>query len=103
MLHIFLMIKNFPPGSLLTLFAVLLFAGCTSYTGETLPQSGQHPGVLAPGDTIKVSFTTAPELNTSEKIGTNGMVSLPLIGDVHAAGKTTAAFQADLTARYKDQ
>lgn len=92
-------------GCSLAMFSILVFAGCQTYTSETLPESatGQHPGVLSPGDTIKVSFTTAPELNQSEKIESNGTVSLPLIGQVYATGKTTGQFQQELTNLYKSQ
>ena len=83
---------------------VLACTGCQSYHGETLPSaSGQKPGLLAPGDTIKISFTTAPELNQSEKIESNGRVTLPLVGDVYAAGKTTGQLQTELTQLYKTQ
>ena len=88
------------------LAAIFAFSssGCQSYHGETLPSaSGQQPGLLAPGDTIKVSFTTAPELNQSEKIEASGRVTLPLVGDVSAAGKTTGQLQAELTQLYKTQ
>jgi polysaccharide biosynthesis/export protein len=82
----------------------LFCTGCETYTSETLPEGvAQKPGILAAGDTIKVSFTTAPELNQSQKIESNGQVSLPLIGDVDAAGKSTAQFQTELTERYKSQ
>lgn len=92
-------------GCILAMSSILVFAGCQTYTGETLPESasGQHPGVLSAGDTIKVSFTTAPELNQSEKIESNGTVSLPLIGQVYAIGKTTAQLQQELTNLYKSQ
>ena len=85
---------------------LLLFcAGCATNTGETLPQSatGEKPGVLTSGDTIKVSFTTAPELNQSQKIEPDGRVSLPLVGEVYAAGKSTGQFQGELTQLYKTQ
>jgi polysaccharide biosynthesis/export protein len=88
------------------LAAIFAFActGCQSYHGETLPSaSGQQPGLLSPGDTIKISFTTAPELNQSEKIEPSGRVTLPLVGDVFAAGKTTGQLQAELTQLYKTQ
>jgi polysaccharide biosynthesis/export protein len=92
-------------GCILAMSSILVFAGCQTYTGETLPESasGQHPGVLSAGDTIRVSFTTAPELNQSEKIESNGTVSLPLIGQVYAIGKTTAQLQQELTNLYKPQ
>jgi polysaccharide biosynthesis/export protein len=59
--------------------------------------------MLSPGDTIKISFTTAPELNQSERIEPSGRVTLPLVGDVSAAGKTTGQLQAELTQLYKTQ
>ena len=87
------------------MLSIFLFAGCQAYTGETLPESaaGQHPGVLSAGDTIRVSFTTAPELNQSQKIEPDGRVSLPLIGQVYATGKTTGQLQEELTNLYKSQ
>jgi protein involved in polysaccharide export with SLBB domain len=89
----------------LAILSIVFFAGCQAYTGETLPESatGQHPGVLSAGDTIRVSFTTAPELNQSEKIESDGRVSLPLIGQVFATGKTTGQLQEELTNLYKSQ
>jgi polysaccharide biosynthesis/export protein len=89
----------------LAMLSILLFAGCQAYTGETLPESaaGQHPGVLSAGDMIRVSFTTAPELNQSQKIEPDGRVSLPLIGQVYATGKTTGQLQEELTNLYKSQ
>jgi len=83
----------------------LLGSACQNYTGETLPESatGQHPGILTAGDTIRIAFTTAPELNQSEKIESDGRISLPLIGQVFASGKSTSQLQAELTNLYKSQ
>jgi polysaccharide biosynthesis/export protein len=96
------------PGQALLVLAaslILFGTGCQTYTGETLPESaaGQHPGVLAAGDTIRISFTTAPELNQSEKIESDGRVSLPLVGEVYALGKSTGQLQDELTNLYKSQ
>jgi polysaccharide biosynthesis/export protein len=92
-------------GPSLAMLSIVVVAGCQTYTGETLPESatGQHPGVLTAGDTIRVSFTTAPELNQSQKIESDGRVSLPLIGQVYATGKTTDQLQLELTSLYKPQ
>ena len=92
-------------GFSLATLSLLFFAGCQTYTSETLPESaaGQHPGILTAGDTIRISFTTAPELNQSEKIEADGRVNLPLIGQVYATGKTTGQLQEELTNLYKSQ
>jgi polysaccharide biosynthesis/export protein len=88
----------------------LLVTGC-----EELNSSGPPPPVppdnssnvasgpvkLAEGDVVKLFFPGVPEYNSTQKIRTDGKLSLPLIGEVHAAGRTLAALQADLTARYK--
>jgi polysaccharide biosynthesis/export protein len=89
----------------LAILSIFVFASCQTYSGETLPESasGQHPGVLSAGDTIRVSFTAAPELNQSEKIESDGRVNLPLIGQVYAIGKTTGQLQEELTNLYKSQ
>lgn len=56
---------------------------------------------LAPGDTINVTFSGAPELNTTQKIQANGKVSLPTIGDVKASGRTITGLQSTLTSLYQ--
>jgi polysaccharide export outer membrane protein len=58
---------------------------------------------LNPGDVVKISFPAAPELNQTQKIGTDGTLSLPLIGEVHAAGKSPAELQSELATLYKPQ
>jgi polysaccharide biosynthesis/export protein len=84
---------------------VLWLTGCQTQTGEKLPAAaaGDKPGILASGDTIKVSFTAAPELNQSQKIEPDGKVSLPMVGEVYAVGKTSAQLQNELSELYKSQ
>jgi protein involved in polysaccharide export with SLBB domain len=91
--------------SVLGVLLALLATGCQNYTGETLPETatGQHPGVLTTGNVIRISFTTAPELNQSEKIESDGRISLSLIGQVYASGKSTSQLQEELTNMYKSQ
>jgi protein involved in polysaccharide export with SLBB domain len=58
---------------------------------------------LNAGGVIKISFPGAPELNQTQKIGTDGALSLPLIGTVQAAGKSPGQLQNELAALYKPQ
>jgi polysaccharide biosynthesis/export protein len=58
---------------------------------------------LAPGDVVKFSFTGAPELNQSQKIRADGKLSLPMIGEVIAAGKSLSQLQSELVTLYKSQ
>jgi polysaccharide export outer membrane protein len=58
---------------------------------------------LVAGDTLRISFPGAPELNQTQKIGTDGKLSLPLVGDVVASGKSVGELQAELMRLYKSQ
>ena len=84
---------------------LLVAGGCSSASRGPLPNQPTFntPVVLSPGDVIKLSFPGSNELNQSQKIRTDGKVSLPLIGEVTAAGKTLPAFQTELAKLYKTQ
>ena len=84
---------------------ILLCAGCQSTVETPLPEqpTAKTPVNLAPGDVVKLSFVTATELSQSQKIRADGKLSLPLIGEVTAAGKTLIQFQNDLIRLYKPQ
>jgi polysaccharide biosynthesis/export protein len=83
-------------------FLSLLLIGCQS-SGPVHPPlpPAQAPSALTVGDVVKITYPVAPELNQSQKIGTEGTLSLPMVGQVHAAGKTPAALQSELSSRYK--
>ncbi len=52
---------------------------------------------------IKLTFSGAPEINQSQKIQADGKLSLPLIGEVKAGGKTLSQLQGELVGTYKEQ
>jgi polysaccharide export outer membrane protein len=87
--------------ALLTLFCT----GCQSTTETPFPEqpTAKTPVSLAPGDVIKLSFATASEFNQTQKIRADGKVSLPLIGEITAAGKRVVDFQRELVGLYKPQ
>jgi polysaccharide biosynthesis/export protein len=101
--------ENYSIGRTLTLFSLigffsLLLIGCQSSKPAKIPlPAAQAPGALTVGDVVKVTFPAAPELNQSQKIEPDGTLSLPLVGQVHAAGKTPAALQTELSNLYKPQ
>src|SRR5437588_7209839 len=85
-------------------FAALMFGGCES----PLPPLPNPPGPktavrLSPGDVIKVSYADESVPDQTQKIRRDGRVSLPLIGEVTAAGKRVIAFQHELVSRYEGQ
>jgi polysaccharide export outer membrane protein len=68
-----------------------------------LQLTSQTPSFLVAGDVVKISFPAAPELNQTQKIGSDGSLSLPLVGEVAAAGKTVGQLQEELARLYKPQ
>lgn len=58
-------------------------------------------GILAAGDEIGLSFSGASEMNTRRKIRPDGKVSLPTVGDVHAAGRSISSLQQTLQSLYQ--
>jgi polysaccharide biosynthesis/export protein len=87
----------------LAALALIFLVGCQGTAKHHTPLVGQTPNYLNPGDVVKVSFPAAPELNQSQKIGTDGTLSLPLVGEVHAAGKSPGQLQSELANLYKPQ
>lgn len=89
-------------------FACLVFAalacGCQTPLPPLPNPPGPHTAVrLSPGDVIKLTFAEESDLDQTQKIRRDGKVSLPLIGEVTAAGKRVIDFQHELTSRYEDQ
>ncbi len=99
--------KNPRPALLALSIAATLFALCACGTPPyppTAEQAAAPPRVnLAPGDTVRISFSGAPEMNQSQKIRADGKLSLPEVGEVHAAGKTIPQLRQELIGLYKSQ
>ena len=91
------------------LFAFLVFAafvcgGCQSPLPPLPYPPGPHTAVrLSPGDVIKVSYADESVPDQTQKIRRDGKVSLPLIGQVTAAGKRPIDFQHELVRRYEGE
>jgi polysaccharide biosynthesis/export protein len=92
----------------ISILTFLAFAGTgcqTDANSTTLSGQAEVPKhvILASGDVIKLTFSSAPELNQSQKIRADGKLSLPLVGEVDAAGKTVGQLQSALVEIYKPQ
>jgi polysaccharide biosynthesis/export protein len=56
--------------------------------------------VIGPGDQIEVNVFGEPDLTRTVTIKPDGIIALPLINQVTAAGKTAAQLEAELTRMY---
>lgn len=82
-------------------YLALAGGGCQSPLPPLPYPPGPHTPVrLSPGDVIKVSYADESVPDQTQKIRRDGKVSLPLIGELQAAGKRVIDFQYELVSRY---
>jgi polysaccharide export outer membrane protein len=88
--------------SLLLLVVTLVCGGCQSPLPLLPNPPGPHTAVrLSPGDVIKVAYADESIPDQTQKIRRDGKVSLPLIGELTAAGKRVITLQNELVNRYE--
>ena len=84
--------------------AVSTQAAATSQgPAENASTNSSNSLVLQGGDTVKIAFPGAPKLDTVQAIRRDGKVTLQMIGEYNAAGKTPADMEADLKKLYGTQ
>src|SRR6266404_5571842 len=83
-------------------FAALICGGCQSPLPPLPNPLGPNTAVrLSPGDVIKASYADESIPDQTQKIRRDDKLSLPLIGEVTAAGKRVIDFQHELVSRYE--
>jgi len=60
------------------------------------------PYLLGPGDVIAIKIINFDNLSTQAKVQPDGRISLPLVGNVEAAGKTAEKLAEELTTKYSE-
>lgn len=79
----------------------LALAACSS--GSDLPMLNQNGAMsnssyrLGPGDKLSIKVVGADDLTGDYPVADNGVISVPLIGDVKAAGITRSQLEKELT------
>lgn len=91
----------------------LLCAGCAHVDAPARPQSVAAPIQsqrsvpseyrINTGDELDLRFFYTPDLNNTVTVRPDGKINLPLVGEVRAAGLTTAQLSQNLKALYADQ
>lgn len=104
--------------------AALLLEGCVASSNPTANSFASHPvneagGTppasvqaaafssgstsgsyrIGPLDVLDITVFQVPELTKSVQVGDNGIINLPLVGEVNVGGKTPNEVERDLTAR----
>jgi polysaccharide export outer membrane protein len=87
-------------------FAILalLLPGCQST--PTVAPTDPRPyttAVLREGDNVKIAFPGAQNLDTTQQVRRDGKITLPLGGEIVAAGKTPADIEKEILTLHGDQ
>jgi polysaccharide biosynthesis/export protein len=85
--------------------AVTGVTGCATqrplfdYAGEPDPRRGGF--LLGPSDVLRVNVWHNPDLSGEAIVRPDGTITLPLVGDIRAAGRTPAEVRDEITTRLK--
>jgi polysaccharide biosynthesis/export protein len=98
---------------LMLLVGLLAFgAGCQTLPPVSTPASATDRGepakqsemlVLREGDDLRISFPGAPNLDTTQRVRTDGRITLSMVGEVVAAGMTPSDLEKKLLELYSSQ
>src|SRR3954462_5983190 len=81
---------------------VLLWGTAAAQTAKRTEQDPPNAYQIGLGDVLEVSVWKNPELSVTVPVRPDGRISVPLLGDVQAAGLTPLALKATLTDGYKE-
>ena len=85
----------------------------TGHTAAPSPAAGQQPAapavktsaddnyVIGNDDMLEINVWNEPQLTQSVPVRSDGKISLPLIGEVQAAGRTPLQLKAEITAKLR--
>lgn len=95
-----------PSRMLLALVPMLLLMACSGRVAQNPTPISQAPTVssagyvIEPGDALDVRFFYNPELNEEIMVRPDGNISLPLVGEMRAAGRTPTQLESALKDSY---
>ena len=71
--------------------------------GEPAPAAVEELAAyyVAPGDVLRIAVWQEPELSSDVFVRLDGVITVPLAGDVRAAGKTTSQIATEIQARLR--
>ena len=90
--------SNVLAGFLLTLLAL---GGCASSLPPPVSEVENSPYIIGPGDNLQVFVWHNADLTITAPVRPDGRISLPLVNDVTAAGKTPTDLAADVQQQLK--
>jgi polysaccharide export outer membrane protein len=95
------MTKTFFGGAVVILWSVLLLASGCATTSDAPPPNPTVPVssktyLIGPGDTLQIFVWRYPEVSTTVPVRPDGKITMPLVEDLQAVGKTSTQLARDL-------
>ena len=84
--------------------ALLAAIGCASnqafdYASEPDPRRAEF--VIGPADVLRINVWHMPDLSLDARVRPDGTLTMPLVGDLAAAGRTPSALRSEIESRLK--
>jgi len=82
------------------LLSVLLLGGCAHRTKE-LPAPADEPYRIGREDVLDVSVWRDPDLSRTVPVRPDGFISLPMVGEIQAEGRTAREIEAEIVQKLR--
>lgn len=82
---------------------LVVWAGCASAPATGIPVTAPNAAradAILEGDQLKISFSGAPTMDTTQEVRRDGRISLPVAGEVRAAGLRPTELAGELSRLY---
>lgn len=104
------MIRKLFPRAAVSLVCLLISAGLSAQvaSGSASPAANETPKahdnnfIIGNDDLLAINVWKEPEVSRSIPVRSDGKISLPLVGEVQAAGQTPVKLEQDIAARLKN-
>ncbi len=73
--------------------------GATTYLEAARSDPRKLPYVIGPSDVLRITVWKDPNLSTESAVGPGGTITMPLVGELPAAGRTAKQIQEEATRR----
>jgi polysaccharide biosynthesis/export protein len=77
----------------------LLLAGCAHEQAAAPPATAEEPYRIGKEDVLDVSVWRDPDLSRTLPVRPDGFITLPMVGEVQAEGRTTVELEQEIVSR----
>ena len=76
-------------------------AGASEASAKAADAPGNGGYIIGPEDILAINVWKEPDISRSVPVRSDGAISLPLVGEVQAGGKTTVELEQEITAKLR--